>query len=161
MEPLQRMVRDGVMKGIREGFSSDPAAIVLLSSFGFSGLLLLELDAERALELLVPAGLPDFSLHRLRGSRLRDRASSILHGPLVRVPGLTTASAASYFQGVRHALGHDSDDFLHCGGFGLRRSWDCSFAFTFLRRGSVRAPPFGWSSFLWFATRAAYARPGS
>ena len=130
MEPLQRMVRDGVVKGIREGFSSEPAAIVLLSSFGFSGLLLLELDAEHAPELLVPAGVPDFGLHGLRGSRLRDCARSFLRGLLVRVAGLTPASATSHFQGVRQALSHRSDDFLHSRSFDLRRSWDCSFAFT-------------------------------
>ena len=49
MEPLQGVVHDAIVEGVREGFGSASAAIFLFSSFRLSGLLPLKLDAEGVL----------------------------------------------------------------------------------------------------------------
>ena len=134
MEALQRMIRDGVVEGVREGFSSESTAIVLSSSFGFLSLLFPKLDAERTRHLFVLAGFRSLGFHRFRGSAVRRSSSSLLHGLLIRLVGLTPVPGASHLQGVRQAASRGLGDLLHASRACPPRSWDSIFAFTFFRR---------------------------
>ena len=124
MEPLQGVVHDAVVEGVREGFGSASAAILLFSSSCFSGLLPLKLDAEGTPELPVLADVRALRVHELRGAGLPD------NGPLVHFAGFPPASGSSHLQGVCETLGHRSYDIFHRRGFSLRRFRDGSFAFT-------------------------------
>ena len=122
MEALQRMIRDGVVEGVREGFSSESTAVVLSSSFNFLNLLPPKLDAERTRQFLVMTDVRNLSFHRSCSSHVRSRASVLLRGLLVQLVSLTLIPGAGYLQGVRQTSGCSVDDLGHASSAGPRRS---------------------------------------
>ena len=128
------MVRDGVVEGVGEGFSSESTAVVFPCSFRFLSLLFSILDAERARHLLVLAGFRSFSLHHVHGSALRRGSSSCLRSLLIQLVSPTSAPGSSHLQGIRQATSRGLGNLLHASSACSSRSRGSFFTFTFSRR---------------------------